>query len=155
MLSDLISNRKEWAGIAPGPGSLRPGFFGHRSFTAAPFLASRGRTGSSPNPSLHQDPENIQCRSVFIQFKEIWFPGSVSASGVQPVFDSQHDRITCKTGSQPFVKNLKENRRFQSDYRDLRPTPFLVNGGSHKFTSFSLLLIPERRASRQIGFVGP
>ncbi len=56
--------------MTPGPDSLRLGFLGHQSFTlAAPLLASRSGTGLAPNPGCFRDPENLQCRAVFIQYQ--------------------------------------------------------------------------------------
>ena len=100
-----FSDRKERAGIAPGPGSLRPGFLGHRSFTpAAPFLASRVRTGSAPKGGYPALQKTFSAGPCSFSSKEFWFPGSLAASGVQPVLDSRHGRITCKILSATLVK---------------------------------------------------
>ena len=37
--------------------------------------------------------------------KELWFPGSIAASGVQPVCDSRHGRIACKVSLSCTVLN--------------------------------------------------
>ncbi len=59
------------------------------------FLAS--------NRSAHPasaGPENVQCRSVFIHIlKNSGSPRFVAKPRVQPVFDSRHGRIACKTFS--------------------------------------------------------
>ena len=52
MSATSISNRKERAGLNPGPDSLRLGFLGQQTFTlAAPLLASRSGTGLAPTPN--------------------------------------------------------------------------------------------------------
>jgi len=73
----------------------------------------------TPNPVL-RDPENVQCRSVFIQFPKS--SGSQPQCGcVQPVFDSRHGRIADKIfPSQPFF--AEERGRLQSVLRALCPT---------------------------------
>ena len=90
------SNRKERAGRLL-PGSLRLGFLGHQSSTpAAPSLASRSGTGLAPNPGIpgsrklsvpgrvHSEPESCGFRRKGLRL-------------VQPVVDSRHGRIACKT----------------------------------------------------------
>jgi hypothetical protein len=108
-----ISNRKERTGFLL-PGSLRLGFLGHRSFTtAAPSLASRSGPGLAPNPGPFRDPENIQCRAVFIQYLRAVVPRAAGgAPGVQHFIDSRHGRIACKAFSRRFKRT--ESRRFQS-----------------------------------------
>ena len=48
-------------------------------------------------------PENVQCRSVFIQFLRALVPRRLwPGRRVQPVFDSRHGRIAGKTFSKQF-----------------------------------------------------
>ena len=49
-------------------------------------------------------PENVQCRSVFIQFVRVLVSPALSpGTGLQPVFDSRLGRIACKTFSSSFT----------------------------------------------------
>src|SRR5437016_1228047 len=83
-------------------------------------------------------PENVQCRSVFIQFlRALVSPvACCQVSNVQPVFDSRHGRIACKIPSKQFTAFLTERDRLQSGLRALHQplgwlTAALPNSGSH------------------------
>jgi hypothetical protein len=93
------SNRKERAERLL-PGSLRLGFLGQQPFTlrprawqAAVALAWR------PIPVPPGIQKTFSAGPCSFSTKELWFPASVCAPVVQPVFDSRHGRITCKTTS--------------------------------------------------------
>jgi len=63
-------------------------------------------SGSSAHPAS-AGPENVQCRSVFIQFVRALVPRRLwSGRRVQPVFDSRHGRIVCKTFPQAVPLSL-------------------------------------------------
>ena len=66
--------------------------------TAAPLLASRSDTGLAPNPgSTPGIQKTFSAGPCSFNSKELWFPGSGGAPKVQPVIDSRHGRIACKT----------------------------------------------------------
>ena len=106
-------------------------------FTSAAPMAGKPQSHWPRAQSHHWDPENFQCRAVFIQCRRVLVPGHAGAPKVQPVRDSRHGRIACKL----FCAALQraESRRFQSDRRDQSPTPSLVNGCSQKINTSSFL----------------
>jgi hypothetical protein len=65
MTASHLSNRKEQAnGLSPS-GSV---FFGHFSFMPSTF---RRQAAPLPRPiPIHRNPENVQCRALFIQFQK-------------------------------------------------------------------------------------
>jgi hypothetical protein len=70
------------------------------SWQAAVALASR------PIPACSGIQKTFSAGPCSFSTKELWFPGSArGASGVQPVIDSRHGRIACKTLSSPLLKN--------------------------------------------------
>jgi hypothetical protein len=149
------ANRKERAGSLL-PDSLRFGFLGQpfyyhtRWFWQARSPARR--------PSRHRrDQKTFSAGPRSFNSKELWFPGSIPASGGQPVSDSRHGRITCKAYLSCINIKLKESRRLQSTHRALGPTPFLAGDGSQKFNSFSSAgwPVPETCVSRHSRTVRP
>ncbi len=76
-----ISNRKERAGNDSGSRLPPARFSWSRSFYHRVALrASRAGTGLAPNPGSPRDPENVQCRAVFIQYQRAVVPRSQDCS---------------------------------------------------------------------------
>ena len=82
------------------------------------------------NPSAHPasaGPENVQCRSVFIQFVRALVPRRLlPGRRVQPVFDSRHGRIACKfsfPSSSTFGAKLTGARPSPISQKGSKPTP--------------------------------
>ena len=103
-------------------------------------------------------PENVQCRSAFIQFKRalVRQPRSPGA-GVQPVFDSRHGRIACKTSlpAVPLRCKVTECGRLQSVPRAQSQPLSLADGRAPKFKfSFRSRWLPKHPLGIVIGSLG-
>jgi hypothetical protein len=110
--------------MTPRSDSLRLGFLGHQSSTtAAPLQASRTVTGLAPNPGLPRDPENLQCRAVFIQFQRVVVP---RCFWVQPVSDSRHGRIADKSLSRRCSKERRADASNQPTGLQVQPLSWLA-----------------------------
>ena len=150
------SNGKERTGRLL-PGSLRLGFFGQplyyhtRWFWQARSPARR--------PSRHRrDQKTFSAGPRSFNSKELWFPGSVTASGVQPVADSRHGRIACKVSLSCTKINLKESRRLQSNHRARLSNPFTGWRRLSKFNSASSFVFrggESRRLQSSMRALGP
>jgi hypothetical protein len=147
--STSISNRKERACIEPGPGSLRLGFSWSSVFYSRSRLSGKSRS-HWPRAQSRFLPRSRK-RSVPGRVHSIpKSSGSLvappGASGVQPISDSRHGRITCKSF---FTQLLKSKTAATSNQPTglLRPTPLLVNGGSqnHVLLMAKTLLEESRR----------
>ena len=79
------------------PGSLRLGFFGQPFFSHTRCSWQARAWAPTLRPSRHgRDQKTFSAGPRSFSFQELWFLGSASASGVQPVVDSRHGRIACK-----------------------------------------------------------
>jgi hypothetical protein len=76
-------------------------------------------------------PENVQCRSVFIQLWRALV--SLACASVQPVFDSRLGRIACKMFSAVSLHWLVERDRLQSTQKVLHQPLYLADGLAPKF----------------------
>ena len=140
-LAGLIRTERSGPDVScPAPsGSV---FLVNRSITTRVGFGKRVRSPAL-RPSRHRrDQKTFSAGPRSFNSKELWFPGSIPASGVQPVSDSRHGRITCKAYLSCVKIKGKESRRLQSNHRALGPTPFLAGGGSQKFNSFSSACLP-------------
>jgi hypothetical protein len=94
-LAGLIRTERSGPDVScPAPsGSV---FLVNRSITTRVGFGKRVRSPAL-RPSRHRrDQKTFSAGPRSFNSKELWFPGSISASGVQPVSDSRYGRITCK-----------------------------------------------------------
>ena len=95
-----------------------------RSITTRVGFGNRVRSPAL-RPSRHQrDQKTFSAGPCSFNSKELWFPESIAASGVQPVADSRHGRIACKVSLSCTNIYLQESRRLQSNHRALKSNPF-------------------------------
>jgi hypothetical protein len=80
--------------MAPGPAPSGSGFWVNRSITTRASLGKRARAPAL-RPSRHRRAQKTFSAGP-CSFRELWFPESIAACRVQPVFDSRHGRIACK-----------------------------------------------------------
>jgi hypothetical protein len=100
------------------PGSLRLGFLGQPFYYPhALVLASACVHPSGAHPESFRGQKTFSAGPRSFNTKELWFPGTLPSSGVQPVFDSRHGRIACKVYLSCTQRELQESRRLQSNHR--------------------------------------
>ena len=111
--------------------SFRLGFCWSLFLSVRRFICNALHRCFAPNPAF-RDPENFQCRAVFIQF-----PDGSLGERVQPVFDSRHGRIACITSFSQSVKS-GESRLVQSVKRAyVQPLSWLAAALPKRIMSFS------------------
>jgi len=71
-------------------------FLVNRSITTRVGFGKRARSPALRPSRLRRDQKTFSAGPRSFNCKELWFPGSLAASGVQPVSDSRHGRIACK-----------------------------------------------------------
>ena len=82
--------------MTPGPAPSGSVFLGNRSLTTRLDFGKRVRSPAL-RPSHHRrDQKTFSAGPRSFNSKELLFPEGMAASGVQPVADSRHGRITCK-----------------------------------------------------------
>jgi len=109
-------------------------FLVNRSLTTRAGFVNRARSPALRPSRQGRDQKTFSAGPRSFNSKELWFPESRTASGVQPVCDSRHGRIACKVSLSCTNSKRKESRRLQSNHRALGPTPLLADGGSQNST---------------------
>jgi len=113
-----------------GPCLIRGDPFSHPSGSSARSFILKASGSGRPIPNS-RDPENVQCRPVFIQCF-FFFGYTGLRAGVQPICDSRCGRIALKPSSQSLLVLKSEGRRLQSVPRALHQPLSLAGGGSPK-----------------------
>ena len=107
---------------------------------------AQGQAPPTPN-SLPRVQKTFSAGPRSFSFIELWFPGGIAASGVQPVIDSRHGRITYKVSVSGVNLRCKESCPGQSVLRAQSPTPLLAQGGPQNSTCLHRSLAPLARAA--------
>ena len=122
--------------MAPAPAPSGSVFLVNRSPTTHAGFVKRARSPALRPSRQGRDQKTFSAGPRSFNCKELWFPGSIFASGVQPVSDSRHGRIACKVSLSCTNISRKESSRLQSIHRALGPTPFLAGGCSQNYFFF-------------------
>jgi hypothetical protein len=133
-------------GLAIRPHSLRLGFLGQPFHNPTRwFWQARG--SPALRPSRHRrDQKTFSAGPRSFNAKELWFPVSIAACGVQPVADSRHGRIACKASLSCINKDHKENSRLQSTHRAPKSNPFAGWRLLSKSQRWFIVFLPSSRA---------
>jgi len=136
--------------MTPGPAPSGSVFLGKPTLSTS---LAFGKRLSAPalRPSRHRrDQKTFSAGPRSFNAKELWFPGSIAASRVQPIADSRHGRIACKASCiAAFFRSSARRAAASNQTKGLGcPTPSLVDGGFPQFnvgSSFASNLHESRR----------
>jgi len=96
----------------------------------APAFGQRARASTRRPSRLRRDQKTFSAGPRSFTVSELWFPGSGTLTGVQPLVDSRHGRIADKVSVSCVNIELHESGRLQSHLRAPGPTPKLAGSRS-------------------------